>query len=327
MSPSAGVTEPVLHADRPVVDPHHHLWNRGGQCYDLETFESEIRSAHPVLASLYVECLNHYQADGDEALRCLGETRWLVDELDRGQAEGRTPVCRGLIARADLRLGTALPPVLEGHRQLAGERLRGFRFCAAWDASTDVRSHYPSARDTFELPAVSDGLAAVARTGLPLDLWVYFHQLPAVERWLRAHEATPVVLNHCGGPIGLGPYAGRRAEVFDRWAQNLRTLADLPQLSLKFGGLAMPLAGFGWHKQSPPPDSLTLATAWQPYFRVALQAFGPDRVMFESNFPVDRAGVSQVTLWNAFKRLCDGLPQADVDALLSKTARKVYDLH
>lgn len=319
--------EAVLRPEWPAVDPHHHLWNRGGECYDLKAFESEIRAGHPIQASLYVECLNHYLDEGDEAFRCIGETQWLVGELDRATRAGHEPICRGLIARADLRRGARLEQVLEQHRQWAGERLHGFRFCAAWDPSPTLHSHYPCDGEVFDSETTSQGLRAVAQTGLPLDLWVYFHQLPAVDRWLRDQAPTPVVLDHCAGPIGLGPYAGRRAEVFDRWVEGLERFRDLPHVFLKFGGLAMPLAGFGWHRQSPRPDSQALADAWRPYFAAALEIFGPTRVLFESNFPVDRAGCGQIALWNAFKRLCAGLPKGQPEQLLAENAKTVYGLH
>lgn len=319
--------EPVLEPQQWVVDPHHHLWNRGGERYELDDFESEADAAHPVRASLYVECQNHYLGEGPEAQRSVGETLWLAAELRARAAGGRPSVCQGLIARADLWRGSELTSVLERHTQAGGSWLKGWRFCAAWDASPAVRSHYPGAPDTFERESTSLGLDAVARTALPLDLWVYFHQLPAVARWLGACPETPVVLDHCGGPIGLGPHAGRRGEVLSAWAQGLRMFARMPHVHLKFGGLAMPLAGFGWHRMTEPPDSQALAEAWRPYFELALEVFGPARMMFESNFPVDRSGCSQLTLWNAFKRLSAPLSADERARLLGGTASHVYGLH
>ena len=310
-----------------VVDPHHHLWHRGGERYELADFEAEAAAGHPVVSSLYVECQNHYLDTGPEPERCVGETHWLSAQLEERKACGNASVCQGLLARADLSLGAGLQSVLEQHAQVGGRWLKGWRFCAGWDASPAVRSHYPAAADTFELEATSRGLDAVARTSLPLDLWVYFHQLPAVARWLSRGPETPVVLDHCGGPIGLGPHAGRRGEVLAAWAQGLRMLARLPQVRLKFGGLAMPLAGFGWHRMDERPSSQVLAEAWRPYFEIALDAFGPGRTMFESNFPVDRSGCSQVALWNAFKRLSAPLSTDERRQLLGGTARHVYGLH
>lgn len=323
----AARAEEVIDPHGAVVDPHHHLWDRGGECYDLAAYEAEAAAGHPVSASLYVECQNHYLEQGPEALRCVGETRWVVETLERAGALGAPAVCRGLLARADLALGARVQEVLAQHLQAGGSWVKGWRFCAAWDASGAIRSHYPSAPDIFERDLTSHGLDAAAGTGLALDLWVYFHQLPAVERWLRQQPDALIVLDHCGGPIGLGAYAGRRDEVLAEWAQGLRLFADRPRVHLKFGGLAMPLAGFGWHRWPEPPDSQTLAAAWRPYFEIALDVFGPGRMMFESNFPVDRSGCAQVTLWNAFKRLCAGLSAEERRQLLGGTASDVYRLH
>ncbi len=326
-APAAAQAEGVIEPHWAVVDPHHHLWNRGGECYDLAAYVAEAAAGHPVSASLYVECQNHYFEDGPEAHRCVGETRWLVQELERAGALGTPAVCRGLIARADLALGAQLQDVLEQHLQAGGYWVKGWRFCAAWDPSPAIRSHYPSAPDMFERALTSQGLDTTARSGLALDLWVYFHQLQAVARWLKRQPDALVVLDHCGGPIGLGSHAGRREEVLAEWTQGLRQFARMSRVHLKFGGLAMPLAGFGWHRRPEAPSSQALADAWRPYFDVALELFGPGRMMFESNFPVDRSGCSQITLWNAFKRLCSPLSIDERRQLLGGTASDVYRLH
>ncbi|MBU3737406.1 MAG: amidohydrolase [Rhodoferax sp.] len=319
--------EPVIEPDLAVVDPHHHLWDREGERYDLASLQDESRSGHTLKASLYVECLNRYRADGPAPLRCVGETEWWVEQVHLAERDGHRPICQGLIARSDLLLGAAVGPVLQAHARAAGPGLKGFRFCAAHDADPRLRSHYPSPPDPFGQGAVDPGLEAVARAGLPLDVWVYFHQLPAVAAWLERHPPTPIVLDHAGGPIGLGPYAGQRDAVRRQWARHLARFRDMPQVSLKFGGLAMALAGFGWHRRERPASSGELAQAWRPYFDTALSVFGAGRVMFESNFPVDRAGCSQVTLWNAFKTLCEDLPAPHRLALLQNNARERYALH
>lgn len=319
--------EPILEPDLAVVDPHHHLWDREGERYDLAARRAESRSGHRVLASLYVECLHQYRNHGPEHLLCVGETEWWVRQVRDGEPALQPRICQGLIARSNLLLGAEVDRVLQAHADAAGPGLRGFRFCAAQDTDPRLRSHYPCPPDPFAPGAIDQGLQAVARTGLPLDIWVYFHQLPAVASWLTRHPATPIVLNHAGGPIGLGPYAGQRDAVRQQWARHLALFRDMPQVSLKFGGLAMALAGFGWHRRDRPASSQELAQAWQPYFETCLDVFGPGRVMFESNFPVDRAGCSQVTLWNAYKTLSAGLPMPDRVALLQDNARRRYALH
>ena len=128
------------------------------------------------------------------------------------------------------------------------------------------------------------------------------------------------------GPLGIGPYAGRREEVFAAWRRDMAELARCGNVAVKLGGLTMTMSGFGWHKRARPPGSKELAAAMKPYYLACIECFGPDRCMFESNFPVDRASCSYTVLWNAFKRLSRGYTGAERSALFRDTATRVYRL-
>ncbi len=307
----------------PFIDCHHHLWDRGGQTYLSAEY---LADAGPGLAgSVYVECLNRYAETGDPVLRPVGETAFVVAECAAARAQNR-PICDGIIGFADLAQGAAVQPVLEAHQAAGDGRFRGIRYATAWDPDPTIHSPYNTRRAMLEEPAVTAGAQCLGALDLTLDVWVYFHQLPEVADLAGRCSDTLIVVNHCGGPIGVGPYRGQRDAVFAHWRSVLPALAAQPNIHLKFGGMAMKLAGFDWHRRDTPPDPDALAQAWQPYFDACMAAFGPERMMFESNFPVDRVGTGYQSLWQAFDRLSTGCSRAERASLFSETARRVYRL-
>jgi len=134
------------------------------------------------------------------------------------------------------------------------------------------------------------------------------------------------VLNHVGGPIGIGTYAGRQKEMFSRWATSIKALAASPNVSVKIGGLGMRMGGFGFHEKPEPPSSETLAAAWRPYVETSIEAFGASRSMFESNFPVDKGSYSYPVFWNACKLLAKGVSPDEKADLFAGTATRFYRL-
>jgi len=317
--------EEALMPDLPLVDAHHHLWDRGGHTYLPPQFRQDAQG-HKVEASVYVECLSGYRDSGPEHLRCVGETETLMRVLSAPEPGAALQVCAGIIGRADLAQGDALDEVLDAHEHSAGARFKGIRYVSAWDADPAVHGAYSTHASMLTEPAVHAGARQLGARGLTLDLWCYFHQLDDVAALARACPDASLVLDHCGGPIGSGPYAGRRAEVFQRWQQGMQALGVYPNVHVKLGGMAMAVAGFGWRERAVPPSSIDLAQAWQPYVDACLESFGAGRCMFESNFPVDRTGCSYGVLWNAFKRIAQGLSQTERHALCAGTARRVYRL-
>ena len=173
---------------------------------------------------------------------------------------------------------------------------------------------------------VREGFARLAPLGLSFDAWLYHIQLGELADLARAFPATQIVLDHVGGPIGLGRYAGKRDEVFAEWRARIRELAARPNVHIKLGGLGMRMFGFDVHERTEPPSSETLAGLWRPYIETCIAAFGPDRAMFESNFPVDKGSCSYHVLWNAFKRIAAGCSAAEKTALFSASAKKFYRL-
>jgi L-fuconolactonase len=320
--------EDVLEPALAICDPHHHLWDHPGHRYLLDELLADTGSGHDVRSTVFVECLSMYRAAGPVALRPVGETEF-VNGIAAMSASGRyapTRVAAGIVAFADLTLGEQAGAVLDAH-MAASPRLRGIRHAAGWDASEAVRnSHTNPPRGLLGDARFRRGFAELARRGLTFDAWCYHPQLPELADLARAFPDTTIVLDHFGGPLGIGPYRDRRAEIFAWWRTALRAVADCPNVVGKLGGLVMPLNGFGFHKRSAPPTSVELAEATRDWYRHAIDCFGVERCMFESNFPVDRVSASYRVLWNSFKRIAAGFSASEKAALFHDTAVRVYGL-
>lgn len=322
------VREPALDPQRRICDPHHHLWDRGGYRYLLDELLADLRSGHNVVSTVFVECSAFYRADGPEHLRCVGETEAVngVAAMSASGAYGDERVCAGIVGMADCLLGAGVGEVLDAHLA-ASRRFRGIRHAAGWDASPDVRnSHTDPPKDLYADPRFREGFAELAPRGLSFEAWQYHHQLPLVTDLARAFPDTTIILDHFSGPLGIGPWAGRGDEVFAAWKRDLTELARCENVVAKLGGLVMPINGFGFHKRPTPPTSDELVAATGDWYRHALDCFGAERCMFESNFPVDKASVSWGVLNNAFKKLVADGSEAEKDALFHDTANRVYRL-
>ena len=340
--------EPILEPELPIVDPHHHLWDRTRLVASLPAvrhpFERIVRTAprylldelladlgrgHDVRATVYVECGSMYRADGPVELRPVAETEFVngVAAMSASGTYGPVRACAGIVGHADLTLGEHVSPVLEAHIAAGGGRFRGVRHSASYDADPAVLGPLVGRpAGLLGSAAFREGFARLAPLGLSFDAWLLEPQLDELIALARAFPDTTIVLDHVGTPLGIGAYAGRREERFDIWRTRIRELATCPGVVVKLGGLAMPFAGFDTTPAESEPLSARLATLWAPYIETCIEAFGPERCMFESNFPVDLFTCSYDVLWNALKRTASGCSADEKAALFSGTASRVYRL-
>jgi predicted TIM-barrel fold metal-dependent hydrolase len=321
--------EQVLDPARPIVDPHHHLWDRGGQRYLIEEMAADIASGHNIIATVYVEARSMYRAGVPEALRPVGEVEFVNGAAAMSASGGYGPaaICAGIVGHVNLLLGEGARPVLEAEIAAGGGRFRGIRHSSAWDADADVAGMYATRPKALLLDATfRKGFACLAPLGLSFDAWLFHPQIGELTDLARAFPGTQIVLDHCGGPIGIGSYANRREEIFPVWKASIQEIAKCPNVAVKLGGLAMRLLGYDFHERPVPPSSEEAAAAWRPYIETCIEAFGPDRCMFESNFPPDKGQCSYQVIFNAFKRIAAQYSEAEKTALFSKTAADVYRL-
>ena len=323
----AQVNEEIIEPELPIIDAHHHLWDRQNARYLFADFIADVHSGHRIVATIFAQCRSMYRADGPDEFKPVGEVEF-INGLAAQSASGLygpARLCAGIIGGADLRLGDAVAPVLDAMQAASGGRLRGIRNSTAWHASESIRSNpITPPNGLLSDPAFRRGVALLKARGLSLDVWAYHTQLAEVFDLARDFPNTTIVLNHLGGPLGAGPYAGKRAEVFVAWRTSMAMLARLPNVHVKLGGLGMQISGFEFPTCALPPTSLQLAFAWKPYIDTVINLFGANRCMFESNFPVDKGMFAYHVLWNAFKRLSSNYTSAESTALFSGTAASVY---
>jgi predicted TIM-barrel fold metal-dependent hydrolase len=322
-------TEDVLDPARPIVDPHHHLWDRGGLRYLIEEMAADIASGHNIVATVYVDCRSMYRAAAPEALRPVGEVEFAsgVAAMSASGGYGKARICAGIVGHANLLLGEGARAVLEAEIAAGNGRFRGIRHSSAWDADPDVAGMYATRPKGLLLdPTFRKGFACLALLDLSFDAWLFHPQLAEFIDLARAFPDTQIVLDHCGGPLAIGGYAGQREEIFATWKASIQQAAKCCNVTVKLGGLAMRLLGYDFHERPTPPSSEEVAAAWRPYIEACIDAFGPDRCMFESNFPPDKGQCSYQVIFNAFKRIAAQYSEAEKTALFSGTATRVYRL-
>jgi predicted TIM-barrel fold metal-dependent hydrolase len=321
--------EPALEPELPIVDPHHHLWDRPGWQYLLYDLLADLATGHNVVATVFVQARSMHRARGKEALRPVGETEFVngVAAMAASGTYGTARICAGIVGHADFRLGDAVQEVLEAHIRAGGGRFRGIRHIAAWDADSSLLNpSNPPPPGLLKDGKFRAGFARLAPLNLSFDAWLYHPQLDDLADLARAFPGTPIVLNHVGGVLRGGAYAGRDKETFARWSTSIRALAQCPNVHVKLGGLGMRISAFGFEREADPPSSQVLADTWRPYIETCIEAFGATRSMFESNFPVDKGSYGYGEGWNAFKRLARGASAEEKRALFHDTATRFYRL-
>ena len=325
----AQYTEDIIDPKRPIVDPHHHLWDRGGSRYMIEEMSDDIASGHNIVATVYVDCRSMYRASGPEAFRPVGEVEFANGVAAMAASGGYGPalICAGIVGHANLLLGDRVKAVLEAEIVAGQGRFRGIRHSSAYYADPEIAHMYATRPQGLLLDsAFRKGFACLAPLDLSFDAWLFHPQLSEFVDLARAFPDTRIVLDHCGGPVGLGRFAGRREQTFAVWKASIQEAAKCPNVVVKLGGLAMRLLGYDFHERTMPPSSEQAAEAWRPYIESCIEAFGPARCMFESNFPPDKGQCSYQVIFNAFKRIAAQYSDAEKTALFSKTAADFYRL-
>jgi len=322
----ASGTEAALEPDMPIIDAHHHLYERPGWTYLLNEYLEDARSGHNITASVFMQGLTRYRSSGPERLRPVGEVEYVAQVTAPMQKE-KPQVAKGIVGYADLRRGAAVREVLGAEIEAGDGRLRGVRHLVTWDAdATLVNPLSAVPRGLLLDPTYRAGVAQLKSLGLSYDAWLFFPQLPELFDLAKANPDTPFIINHCGGVVRIGSYTDHRKEVLDSWSRSMRELAQLPNVYVKLGGLGMRINGFDFEKGEKPPSSIELAETWKPWMHTCIEAFGGNRCMFESNFPVDKGSYPFSNGWNAFKRLTADASTHDRQALFQGTVTNVYRL-
>ncbi len=341
------MTEAILEPDLLIIDPHHHLWDLrpllamfpeprhpfigslvDAAYYTFDQFHADATSGHRIIASVFVECGAFYNGALGEALKTVGEVEFVNGVAAQGASGiyGNFRPCAGIVGHADLALGAGVGAVLDA-LAAASPRFRGIRHQGAHLADGEA---YPLAlmapEGLFASSAFRTGFAELGKRAMTFDAWVFEPQLDDVLDLARAFPDQPICLDHCGGPLGLGSYRGTLTERFHGWRTAIRALAECPNVVVKLGGLGMAQVQLPDRGPAAGVGSEELAQLWRPYIETCIEAFGPARAMFESNYPPDRYGADYAVLWNAFKRIASGASADEKAALFAGTAARFYGI-
>ncbi|MFF7057998.1 amidohydrolase family protein [Achromobacter spanius] len=331
----ATTSEAAIEPGSPVIDAHHHLYDRPGSRYLLNDFLDDLCSGHNVRATVIVQARSMLRADAEPTYQSVGETEFAngVAAMSASGIYGEARVGAGIVGFADLMQGEDIVRVLEQHISRAGGTpSEGGRFCGirqslTWDIDASLLNPlYPTSQHMMESCAFRAGFSQLQKLGLSFEGWVFFHQLPMLAKLARDFPDTPIVLNHCGGIVGIEKYENYRDEVFEVWRRGILEIAKCRNVMVKLSGLGMRLGGFRFEDQERAPFSTQLATAWRPWIDVCLSAFGADRCMYGSNFPVDKGSYSYAIGLNALKRLTSGATPGEKSSIFAGSAATFYRL-
>jgi L-fuconolactonase len=325
-----GRDETIIDPDLPIVDTHHHLLARPSLRYLYEDYLADAQAGHNIVASVYVETMSMARTSGPELLRPLGEVEFAngVGAMADSGAFGDCRVCAGIVGHADLRAGERIAELLERCVAAAPERFRGVRQVTI-EHPDEKPFRYITNRPpvgAMKEPGFRAGFAQLARWGLTFDAAVFHHQLAEVARLATDFPQTIIILNHLGSVMAMDLGDAERADVFTAWRDSMRQLSLRENVMVKVGGLGLPFWDFGFMDRAEPVGYRELAQTWGPYVETAIEAFGAERCMVESNFPWDGRSCGFVPMWNALKHITRGCSADEKAALFHRTAMRVYRL-
>lgn len=288
-----------------VVDPHIHLWDLSTGLYPgLEKPSTGFIGSNEPIARSYM--LDELLSEGGDVIEivkivnveafptdAVAETAYLQSLADR------TGYPQGIVAGADLSRPDA-EAMLE--RQASFANVRGIR--QVLNMHPDPLYAYV-ARDYMADPVWMRNFALLGRHGLSFDLQLYPHQMRQAVDLVRAHPGIAVIVNHAG------MFADRTLSGWRQWRDGMRALASSPDVAVKISGLGM--LDTGWSLESI-----------RPYVLETLDAFGCGRVMFASNFPVDKLFGTYTATWRAFAAIVSDLSDTEKQAMFSANAERIY---
>ena len=324
--------EPALEPELPICDPHHHFWDMRGERapyrrYLMHELADDVSSGHNVRSTVFVEARAMYRSSGPEEMRPVGEVEFVqgLAAASESGLYGPTRAAASIVGNANLTLGDRVEPVLEALQAASPNRFRGIRHSLTWDPHPEFNdASRPNMEGLLSREDFRAGARVLARMSMSFEAWLYFPQLPELADFAKAVPDLSIILNHIGGLMRVGPYGNNDDEVLATWRSGIAAVAECPNVNVKLGGIGMPRTGFDWHERDVPIGSEELAESMAPFMNYCIEQFGPDRGMFESNFPVDKVAYSYNVMYNAFKRLSKDYTGSERAAMFHDTAARVY---
>ena len=319
--------EETIDPERPIIDPHHHFWP-GDLHYLLDDLRLDTESGHNIKKTVFIECSQEYLEEGDQDFAPVGETIFVKKICDAAKEESQRTQIEGIVGHVNLLIGAEkTKAVLKSHLKEGGALFKGIRHAGGWDHHYELsNSHHNPPKNLYSDETFLESLNELSNMNLSFEAWQYHHQVNQVKKIAETLPNLKIVLNHFSGPIGIGPYATKKDEIFEVWKTDILTLSKYENVYAKLGGMAMPINGYEFHKQASPATSDQLIKEQEHSYHFLIKSFGAERCMFESNFPVDKQSISYNVLWNAFKKMADRYNSEEKDQMFYKTAQSFYKL-
>ena len=324
----AQVIEDIVDPERPIIDTHHHLWESPSMwgTYLLEDLWVDTGSGHNIEKTVFIDCHANYRESGPGRMKPVGETEFVAGVAAASTQEMSKATIAAIISHANMLLGEEVAEVLEAH-EVAGQGLfRGIRHAGPHDDTGTLSNPGSPNPCPYGQEQFRAGVRTLGRMGYTYDTWHFHHQNQDYLSLARAVPDTIMILDHFGSPLGVGAYKGKQDEIFEVWRKDMAEIASCPNVHAKLGGLAMPDNGFGWHDKALPPTSDEFVAAQQRYYLHTIECFGPERCMFESNFPVDKLSIGYHVMWNGMKKIVADFTEDEQHAMFYGTAERVYSL-
>jgi L-fuconolactonase len=326
----AQVVEEPLEPALPICDAHHHLWghrdHRVAPRYLLEDFLADVDPAgHNIVSTVFVDSRAMYRATGPAALKPVGEVEFAagIGAMADSGLYGRRRVAAAIIGHADMRLGSKVGATLDA--MMASPRFRGIRHATSFDEDKRLPAHVDAPVAGLMMDQTfRDGIAELDKRGLIYESLIWHPQLDELTDLARAFPNLAILVNHCGGPVGVGRHAGKKDENFAAWRKSMAELARCENVTVKLGGVHMMIVGHGWHERATPPTSDEMVAAAGPYITESIELFGTERGMFESNYPAERNSAGFGPLWNFFKKMTRGASAEEKARLYHDNAVGIY---
>ena len=326
----AQVKEEIINPELPIIDPHHHLWNGDNQLassfpYLIDSLSEDTNSGHNIVGTIFMECAQGYYQEGEDKYKPIGETEYVMKVIKDSKKTSNSANIIGIISFADLMLGSEVKDVLNQHILIGEGLFKGIRHAAGWDQSNEIHnSHSNPIKNIYYDPSFRKGAEELIKLNLTFDAWHYHNQISDLSIFAKDYPELTIIHDHFGGPLGVGPYQGKKQEIFKKWKDDISQLSENKNVHSKLGGLAMPVNGWNFHKQDKPATSDQIIEMHYDYYLHTIECFGVDRCMFESNFPVDRRSISYHVLWNAFKKMVSNYSNEDKNKLFFQNAKDIY---
>ncbi len=348
----------------PLIDPHIHQWDpystphaaafavkllgqrpflldkmvRLVKPKDLiETVGLTEHITRPYLPQDYKNDLQHYAVEQVVHIEAswakhkgkgvVGETEF-IESLPFNED---TVKLGGIVATADP-CDSNFKKILKLH-QKASKRLRGIRRMAAFHEDKGVHN-WTDTPHLYTQKKFLKGFEQLAQHNLSFDAWVYSQQIADVIELAKIFPETSIVLDHLGTPAGLFGKVGQdtglsktaRENIFYQWQEDIAELSTLPNVYTKMSGLFMPVLGHQFYKNKQLASKQQIIDLVAPLILHALESFGTYRVMFASNFPMDRVNTSLVNIIDAFSDIVMQYDENALEKVFHHNAKQFYRL-